>query len=237
MQFESLTICLLPGLDGSGHLFTEFATALAARTPKCIVDYPLRTEWEISDYVEHIDQCLPADEDLLIIAESFSGPLALELLRRRSNIKALVLVASFARCPNPILRLMRFVPLATLKPLLKSSTAIRAFCLGGQATPEQINNLKSVIDGLPLEILKCRLNLLGNLKVEIASIRDSIPILHLLAGNDRLVQRSSAPDLSDAHPDSRVITVNGPHFLLQSRAVECAILIRNWADSLGRDPA
>ncbi len=236
MHIEGLSIALVPGLDGSGRLFQELTTSLAPRKPACLIRYPLHEKWDVSDYVNHLDQSLPTDENLLLIAESFSGPLALELLRSRSNIKALVLVASFARCPNPILHLLPFIPLSTLKPLLRSSVALRAFCLGNEATPDQIKRLKSVIDELPSEILRCRLNLLRTLRIEAKSIPDTIPILHLIASKDRLVCRSSAPDLSHAHADSRVVTVNGPHFLLQSCARDCATLIQDWIARMGKNP-
>ena len=233
MRFEDLNVGLLPGLDGSGRLFTEFVTALAPWTPPCLVSYPADAEWAISDYVEHIDQTLPNEESLLLIAESFSGPLALELLKRRSNIKALVLVASFARCPHPFLHLLPFIPVTVVKPFLQSTLALRTFCLDDHATTEQIDALKSAINQLPTNVLRCRLDLLRSLDIESKSIVDTLPILHLRADRDRLVRRSSAPDLSQLHPDSRVTTINGPHFLLQSRASECAKAIRDWVGLAG----
>ena len=233
MRFDDLSIVLLPGLDGSGRLFPEFVIALAASVPMRIVAYPHNADWEISDYVDHIDQSLPADENLLVIAESFSGPLALELLRRRSNIKALVLVASFTSCPNPLLHFLPIIPVAAAKPLLQSTFAIRSFCLGDDAKPDQVTALKSVIKQLPTDVLKGRLGLLRHLDIESGLIPDSLPILYLRADKDRLVCRSSAPDLSHKHPDSRIAAIDGPHFLLQSRAHDCAKAIRDWVHLVG----
>ena len=214
---------LLPGLDGSGRLFEGFLQHLP-RERATVVAYPADATWGMDDYVAHVASAIPGDRPCILVAESFSGPIALRMLRRSSNIRGAVLVASFVTCPHPLLRLVPFRLAGFWRKAFLSSAMLRAACLGPDAPEALVASLKSIVDSLPTSVLQARLRLLRDLD-ESASLADApVPLLLLHASNDKLVR---AP----AGPPGRLVqhaVVEGPHFLLQSRALECWRTIDSW---------
>jgi pimeloyl-ACP methyl ester carboxylesterase len=91
---------LLPGLDGTGDLFAAFVAAappgFIAQSWRLPSDEPLSYR-ELADWVT---ARLPK-EPLVLIAESFSGPLGVLVAERCPNVSALVLCASFVVPPGP----------------------------------------------------------------------------------------------------------------------------------------
>src|ERR1700679_4387919 len=91
---------LLPGMDGTGRLFAAFqpllAPALGARVCAFPPDRPLGYEQLLAE----VD--VPSGP-FAIVAESFSGPLGILLAARYAErVRALVLVATFARSPSAV---------------------------------------------------------------------------------------------------------------------------------------
>ncbi|WP_150132183.1 alpha/beta fold hydrolase [Dokdonella koreensis] len=117
-------------------MFERFREALPRGTRLRIVSYPDRSAWTLDDYVEHVERSLPPGERPLIVAESFSGPIALRLLCRRADLAGLVLVASFDGCPNPLLAVANAIPAAVVKAIATSPHLLRFFCLGHDVPPE-----------------------------------------------------------------------------------------------------
>lgn len=91
-----MKLVLLPGLDGTGTLFTPLLDHLAA-TP-VVASYPPEP-LSYERLLAQVARLLP-DGPFVILAESFSGPLAIRLAYRRPpGLQALVLVSSFPRFP------------------------------------------------------------------------------------------------------------------------------------------
>src|SRR5512146_1770531 len=94
---------LLPGLDGSGRLLRRFLACLGD-VDAVVVRYPDDPAADLDAYAEHAVAAIGDARRCLVIAESFSGPIALRLQRLDPRVAAIVLVASFVRCPHPLLR-------------------------------------------------------------------------------------------------------------------------------------
>ncbi|MBO6549014.1 MAG: alpha/beta hydrolase, partial [Rhizobiales bacterium] len=87
-------IILLPGLDGSGLFFEGFRRLLPSSITTQIISYPRDEGLSYSDIVDQIYEQLPRDRDYIILAESFSGPVAIEIATLAPlKLKGLVLVA------------------------------------------------------------------------------------------------------------------------------------------------
>lgn len=221
---------LLPGLDGSGALFERFREVLPRGARLRIVSYPDRAAWTLDDYVEHVERSLPPGERPLIVAESFSGPIALRLLCRRAGLAGLVLVASFDGCPNPLLAVANAIPAAVVKAIATSPHLLRFFCLGHDVPPEGGVALRDSIRRLSPACLRGRLDLLRSLE-PVADRVPATPILCLEADRDRLVVAHAATHALSRFADVR--RIDGPHFLLQARAAECAAAIVAWLAARG----
>src|SRR6516162_4262593 len=96
-----VNLVLLPGMDGTGTLFGPFISRLPESVRVEIVTYP---EQEFLDYEqlgERVRAGLPRIGPYVIIAESYSGPLALSLaVRPVGDLRAIVLVSSFVSRPR-----------------------------------------------------------------------------------------------------------------------------------------
>ena len=100
---SKITLMLLPGMDGSGQLFDEFAAALGGEFALSIVRYPV----DGGGYAELeaiARQAIPPTGPYVILGESFSGPIAVSLAAPADDrCLGLVLCAAFARNPLPLL--------------------------------------------------------------------------------------------------------------------------------------
>lgn len=228
---------VLPGLDGSGQLFRWFVEC-AARANIEIVRYPFEPDWRLDDYVAHIDATIGSGP-CIVIAESFSGPIALRLQQRNPHIVGIALVASFVACPNPLLKMLPLGQLgARALTGLVAMVPLRALCLGWNAPAERVTALRDVIRAIPVDVVRARLALLRTLDERETLRRARIPILHLVAKHDRLVLAKLVGD--SAHDALHQIVIDGPHFLLQACPEACVQAIEDWSRSAfppeGADP-
>lgn len=207
---------ILPGLDGGADLRSEFVAALAPEFDASVLAYPV----EALDYdglTEWVAARLPRDEPYVLVAESFSGPIAIRLAAMRPpELLGVVLVASFARCPRP-----RWPALARLLPLQRLPLA-SFFLLGRWSTPEWKQRLRAALASVPRLVLRRRFLTVGEVDVAARVPEMACPILYLRASHDRIVPRKGWTEIRDASLNAVCIELEGPHMLLQARPRECA---------------
>ena len=86
----------MPGLDGTGKLFAPIIPLLEQHFDLTIVTYPDLDSF--SDYIDCAQRQLPETPGFSLLAESFSGPVAMTLMARLPDqIGASVLSSTFAR--------------------------------------------------------------------------------------------------------------------------------------------
>lgn len=148
-------LLLLPGFDGTGELFAPLVSALGSDHDALAVRY--RDEVQLDDYVESVSAALPS-EGAILIAESFSGPIALALMARYpSGIRCALLCATFAVSPfRSLTRLARFVPSPLFGPSPTQPTMLRAFCLDRQSDSGLLPRAVAVIRSVSSTTIKAR---------------------------------------------------------------------------------
>jgi pimeloyl-ACP methyl ester carboxylesterase len=96
-------LCLLPGLDGTGRLYGPLASALAGVG---VVEVLAYDSTQFHGYPALADALAPSllrQGEVVLVAESFAGPLGVLLAHRHPEcIRALVMAASFVRAPLPL---------------------------------------------------------------------------------------------------------------------------------------
>ncbi len=218
-------LVLMPGLDGTGKLFAPIIPLLEAHFDLTIMTYPDLDSF--SDYVDCALSQLPDTPGYSLVAESFSGPVALAAMaQRQDQVGPSVLSATFARSPLSTLSDMaRHVP-----DSMFSIGALSDFCLDVSAvdnddfseTQPLPLNVTEQIDGV---VLKHRISVLSRIDVSALLPDIQIPILCLRAARDRIVSEQHAQMLQQYLPNVIRGDIDGPHLLLQTRPQRCAELI------------
>lgn len=162
-----------------------------------------------------------------IVAESFSGPLAVRLAAAHpAGLKALILVASFSRAPH---RLPAFLASALYLLPLRSLVFIRLTqrLLVGKWGPKTFpEDFVKVLQAVPRRTLVGRLRAVARVDVsgELTEIR--VPKLMITASADALVPRSCSARFAAA--GWMLASVEGPHFLALTRAEDVADRIERF---------
>ncbi len=92
---------LLPGMDGTGTLFGPFVEALPEGFKGMPVAYPVDRPLSYSELAELVRKRLPVSESFVLLAESFSTPIAIQIAAENPpGLKAVILVAGFATSPT-----------------------------------------------------------------------------------------------------------------------------------------
>ena len=224
-------LVLLPGLDGTGELFAPLLQALGDDSPTSVVRYG--SELTFDEYVESAGRALP--DQCVLIAESFSGPVAIALAARHpANIRCLVLCATFAISPfRTLLRAARIVPKRLFRPSLLLPPMVHHFCFSGASISVRPSPV-AVVSTVPPAIMRARLACLATTDVRPLLPRIAMPVLYLRASNDRIVSARRSLELTSLLPNVKATEIDGPHLLLQARPRECAAAITDFVQACTR---
>jgi pimeloyl-ACP methyl ester carboxylesterase len=227
---ETTRVLLLPGFDGTGELFAPLQSVLEDHVFAVTVRY--RDERVFEDYVETAASLLP-EGDVVLLAESFSGPVALALMTRYpARVRKAVLCATFAVSPfRSLTRLARFLPTFFFAPMPTQPMMLEKFCFDKESDPRLVEKTLSVVRSLPAGTVKKRLEVLANVDMCPLLPRIKQPVLYLQAMGDRIVAPHLSRQLVDGLGNVKVRQFDGPHLLLQSRPQECAEAIMAYISS------
>lgn len=232
---ESLIWTFLPGLHGSDALFQPLCDRLPEGVTTHFVNLPSDGKQDYQTLASVLDQQLPGCPEgskRLLIAESFSGPLAIRLASMRPDeIAGIVLAASFCDAPlNPGIALLPLRPLFMVKP---PRTALRHFLVGNDASEAEVTGLQKVAQSIPSSTLSKRIRTILELMEDDNPDLPPIPMLILQANNDNLVPWEAQSKLEANYPEAITHWIESPHLILQRCPAECVQRIIEFADSIG----
>ncbi|GMV30981.1 MAG: hypothetical protein AMXMBFR59_31060 [Rhodanobacteraceae bacterium] len=207
---------VLPGLDGTGDLSREFASALSALGTVEVLAYPTDRALGYAALCGELGAVARVDGDCVIVAESFAGPLGLALAAQAERApRALVLSASFAVCPLPWLR--RFAPMTHWLPVHGlPQFLVDALLLGPWATPDWSRRITVALARTPAAVLRARLRAVLEADWRCDLRRLPCPVLYLQATADRVIPAYAARCIAAERPDLVHVRIAAPHFLLQA---------------------
>ena len=226
------TLVLLPGMDGSGDFFDGLCRELPPHWQTQVVRYPGDQPLSYGELARFVQSALPSEGPFVLLAESFSGPVAIQVAASRPNgLVGVVLCATFARNPRPMLRplqgLSRWAPVRAVPMGLLSR-----WLLGAEADASWAERLRQAMNKCSADVLRARARAVLSLDVcsQLADIQ--VPALYLQATRDRVVPAEALVEMQRALPGIQVTEIDGPHFLLQVRPAPCAQRIVMFADRL-----
>lgn len=226
------TLVLLPGMDGTGTLFSDFIKALHGEFATAVIAYPRTTPLGYDALQLLLQPQLPPEGDLVVLGESFSGPVAVALVAQHAGrVKALILCCSFAANPRPALG--RWAFLAPLVPLQWApKAAMGSLMFGRFCTPALREALHHAVSSVSPATLRARLASVAAIDRSAQLRTITVPVLYLQASEDRLVPRKVGDSMVHACVDARLVSISGPHGLLQASPVAAAQAICTFMRAL-----
>lgn len=218
---------LLPGLHGTVDLFARFVAAAPAGFPVRCQPLPadiVRSYVELAEWV--LDRLPP--EPVVLIAESFSGPLALLVADRCPRVVSIVLSATFVERPLPgflahvpVLLWRQPPPIALISLVLTGGDRVLA------------HEIRRTLDTVSGDVLASRARTALKVDVRAALERYVRPMLYLRGTRDRLIRARCAERLHALKPSARIVDIEAPHMLLQCRPAEAWAEITSFIERSG----
>src|SRR5580704_9480842 len=185
------TLVLLPGLDGTGKLFFELVRALGSDIDAQIVSYPVDQPMGYAELETLVRAALPADRRFVVLGESFSGPVAIQIgANPPAGLAGVILCGTFAKNPYPLFGWAQ--PLAAWFPVKSLPRWLRAPLMWGslaaERAPAQLNRAMAAVSA---EVIRHRIAALLAVNASAALSRVRSPILVLQARHDLVIPRSA----------------------------------------------
>jgi pimeloyl-ACP methyl ester carboxylesterase len=223
-----LTLVLLPGMDGTGELFTPFATALGQEFKLKIVGYPSTEALGYAKLESIVHAALPHEGSFVILGESFSGPIAISLAAAApTQLKGLVLCCTFVRNPRPAFtRLRSLIGLLSVK--LVPAWLLNHLLLGKYSTTVLRSALAQSMAQISSAALRARLRAVLSVDVSVKLEKVKVPVLYLRASQDRIVPLAASELITKFCSHSKMIELETPHFLLQAAPLDAARVVSGF---------
>lgn len=228
IELPMLKIVLLPGMDGTGELFANLTDALPDSFEVITARYPTDRYLPFSDLVELVRLSCPISEPFVLLAESFSAPVAIQFAAMNPpHLKGLVLCAGFAVSP---LQGWKRSLVSLFAPILfcigLPEFAARFWLIGPSAPHSLLVAVRSALASVKPKVLVARIRAVLECEARSELVRVAVPMLYLQAKQDHLVKPFCLESIRQIKPQIEVAAIDGPHLLLQKepqRAVEAIV--------------
>ena len=215
---------LLPGPDGTGELFVDFIAALAGSWTATTIAYPTDRFLSYTELRPLVTAAVPQSERFVLVAESFSTPLAVWFATTNPpNLVAVVICAGFVASPmggwSGTVKALAKPLLFKLKP---HRVVLEYFLLGQNPPPDLLQKLRHALDRVSPEVLSGRVREVLDCDARDDLRRTAIPLLYLEATDDRLLPASCKEEFSHIRPDIQFRSIPAPHLVLQREPQKAA---------------
>lgn len=189
---------------------------------------------DLYDYekgAEALLKVVECDSPYLLVAESFSGPLALYIAKHQpQNLRAIVLSATFTRPPllkELLVFLAHFLPQWHAGWIKK----IASFLLCNTSTSSFATMAIHAFESLPYNTAKGRLRSIARVHAEALLSSCPVPVLILTASQDTLLWRDYEPTVY-SYPHIQCQKIKAPHMLLSHAPKEALACITKFYKQL-----
>ncbi|CAK8713820.1 Pimeloyl-ACP methyl ester carboxylesterase [Candidatus Electrothrix laxa] len=232
-----MQIILLPGMDGTGILFRPFVQELAQHISEDIfqkitvqvISYPCDQKLSYGELIDYVRSRLPAEEEVILVAESFSGPIGYALAAEQPNmIQAVIFVATFLSPPKGLVWMMPSHLMALVMKIPLPAFLLKQILFEQNVTDETVILFKDALRKVKRTVLATRMDEITNLHLEKQVLE--IPCSYIRAKNDRLISGSHVDEFRSIAPQLTVSEISGPHFIMQARHRECVQVALKYID-------
>jgi pimeloyl-ACP methyl ester carboxylesterase len=225
-------LVLLPGLDGTGKLFAGFVNFLSSRIETRVQSYPTHQPLGYDELEALVLSELPKDRPVVLLGESFSGPIAIRIAARPPpGLVGLIVCGSFAKNPFPGLGWAR--ALAAYLPVKSLPRWMRAPLMWGSLSPGRATSqMERAMSGVSSIVIRHRIGAILSVDATVALQNIQLPVLVLRAGRDRVIPRAASQWILKHLRHAQLVEVDGPHLLLQTRPEECGEAIMKFVQGI-----
>ena len=221
-------------MDGTGELFADFVNALPNTFSTKIVRFPADQRLSYVELAPLVRSAIPALEPFVILAESFSTPLAILCAAANPpNLKGLIICAGFAT--SPVRRELRFL-CSLVAPILfrmgLPGFAARLLLVGSNAPSSLLAAMLAAVSSVQSKVLSARLREVLSCDALAALDKVTVPILYIQAKQDRLVHTWCAEEIRRMKPQMSVSVIAGPHLLVQREPQRTAAVVAEFVQEL-----
>ncbi|MBZ5722960.1 MAG: alpha/beta hydrolase [Acidobacteriia bacterium] len=221
------TLVLLPGLDGTGTLFAGLISELPPTMKVKIARYPTDRFFSYSELLPSVRGLVPSSDPFLLVAESFSTPLAAMLAATRPpNLVGLVMGAGFVR--NPLggwSNLARILARPFLFRLPPPGFALEYFLIGSDPPSALEAGVRQALGLVSPMVLSRRVHAVLNCDAREDLARTDLPMMYVQAEGDRLVHAECFVEIQRLRPDALLSSVRAPHLVFQREPQKVAKVI------------
>jgi pimeloyl-ACP methyl ester carboxylesterase len=147
------------------------------------------------------------------------------------RLVGLILCVTFAKNPYPSLGWAR--SMAAYLPVKGLPRWVRAPLMWGSVSPSSAPlQVERAMSGVSAAVVRKRIAELLAVDETAALRQIRIPILVLRAVGDRVVSSRATQVILENSPEAKMVEIDGPHLLLQTRAAECADVVVNFLRAL-----
>lgn len=224
-----MKLVLLPGLDGTGILFEPLIRALPKNLSPIVQAYPGDVPLSYEELLPHVQSALPMAEPFIILAESFSGPLALRIAATNPpGLKGVILCASFIYNPTRFPKSCRRL----IQPFVFSRwpawLGARAL-LAGYSKPAVFELVQRAHKLVTPAVLAARARAITVVNAADALAACRLPILYIAGSRDRLVPKRNPTRIQRVNPGVKIVALPAPHLVLQNAPDAAAKIIAQFA--------
>lgn len=217
-----MKLVMIPGLNGNDAFFTDFMAHLELET--LFIPLPEDCPQDHETLAQSIATALPK-EPFILLVESYAGSIAPYLNAMPDvQLQGIIFFVSLLAPPNKmLLELAKFMSPKTLFKLPLAEKQLASTYLNNDATPEQVEFVKTVIENIPEHILKERTEVLksiGNFPPQPA-----VPVAYVEASNDKVLNQRAKDSIAEVYPGARKYPMEGSHFLLYTKPKKSAALV------------
>ena len=215
-----MNFLLLPGLDGTGRLFEPFVYRAPEDAECTVAHYPVDRALSYPECAGLVVSEFLPDGEFVIIAESFSGPVAvLTAARRPPGLVRVVLCNTFVYRAS--WRGFALLPWSLLFRLPLSWLSVGIHLTGFGRASESLGMIREANAPVLPTVRAGRLRsaLAIDVRPEFSAL--DLPVMDLRGRHDRLVLGNCRRQVVRTRPETTVVTIPGPHLLLQTEPERC----------------
>ena len=230
---NTISLLLLPGLDGTGKLFEPLMCHLPTWIKPIVVSYPPDKPYGYQELKAIVSRSLPINDDFVILGESFSGPLAVMVAAEKpKGLGGLILCASFIKKPFRLIpswiRLFSVGPIYRLWPAFIKLRALLRH--GGYS--ELVKNALDAIKAVRPSVIAKRVKAILTVYVEQDFVRVDVPILYLVSRKDHLIKKHNVDGMKSLKPNLTVVEIDTQHFVLQLEPKKSSVQIERFVETI-----